>query len=174
MKFYLTTIRWLVNVSLYELIVHQLLYLTLSAPDCLKQTLPCSKSGVSIFHVKKVWIILITKRQTTLIKGETARYELTHLNLYCLQKPQLCLWAILFSLCRIHVYALLSTLFNKCFFSIFRDNLYYELNVFKVVCCIYAAYMLYIGKGLMVYCIKFAVIIVSKRKVDVGVYLSIQ
>ena len=26
------------------------------------------------------------------ISGETARYELTHLNLHCLQKAQYCLW----------------------------------------------------------------------------------
>ena len=29
-----------------------------------------------------------------LISGETARYELTHLNLYCLQKAQYCLLAL--------------------------------------------------------------------------------
>ena len=39
-----------------------------------------------------VWTILITKRRTMLISGETDRYELTHLNQYCLQKPQYCLW----------------------------------------------------------------------------------
>ena len=66
--------------------------LTLSAPNCLKQTLPCSKSGVSISHVIEVGTILITKRQTMLISGETACYELTHLNQYCLQTAQFCLW----------------------------------------------------------------------------------
>ena len=29
-----------------------------------------------------------------LISGETARYELTRLNQYCLQKPQYCLLAL--------------------------------------------------------------------------------
>ena len=36
-------------------------------------------------------IIRITTRQTMLISGETVRYELTHLNQYCLQKAQYCL-----------------------------------------------------------------------------------
>ena len=35
---------------------------------------------------KSLDFILITERQTMLISGETARYELTHLNQNCLQK----------------------------------------------------------------------------------------
>ena len=56
--------------------------LTLSAPNCLKQTRPCSKSGIFISHVIKDYFG--NKRQTMLISGETALYELTHLNQYCL------------------------------------------------------------------------------------------
>ena len=66
--------------------------LTLSAPNCLKQTLPCSNSGDSIFMLQDIWNIFIIHGQTVQISGETARYELTHLNLHCLQKVQHCLW----------------------------------------------------------------------------------
>ena len=47
--------------------------LTLSAPTFLKETLPCSKSDVSISHVITVRTILINKRQTMLILGVSAR-----------------------------------------------------------------------------------------------------
>ena len=66
--------------------------LTLSAPNCLKQTLPCSNSDDSIVMLQDFLNIFITHSQTMQISGETARYELTHLNLHCLPTAQYCLW----------------------------------------------------------------------------------
>ena len=52
--------------------------------ELFKVDCPMFKIGRLYFSFKTSLDYLITKRQTMLISGETARYELTHLNQYCL------------------------------------------------------------------------------------------